>query len=70
MFPAILQTDLVSIVSIQVGLWLFGTLLIYFFFRYSQHGTVTSEHNPMDLLLAAFSAEPYDILSGSDYSFW
>ena len=69
MFASIIQADLVSVVSIQVALWLFGTALIYSFFCYSQGRTTETDHNPIDLFLAVFSAEPYDTLTNPDYSF-
>jgi len=69
MFNSILQADLVSVVSIQVALWLFGTALIYSFFRYSQGRTAGTDHDPIDIFLAVFSAEPYNTLSSSEYSF-
>jgi len=69
MFTFILQADLVTVIAIQVALWLFGTMLIYFFVRYSQAKTAETDHNPIDLFLAVFSAEPYSIFSSSEYSF-
>jgi hypothetical protein len=69
MFPSILQADLVSVVPIQVAVWLFGAALIYFFIRYSQGGTAETDINPIDLFLALLSGEPYDILPSSDCSF-
>ncbi len=69
MFPSILQTDLVSVLPIQVAIWIFGTALIYFFIRYSQSETAGSDLNPMELFLVLMSAEPYDSLSSSDSPF-
>jgi len=69
MFTSILQADLVSVVSIQVALWLFGATLFYFFIRYSQGGTAETDFNPIDLFLALLSGEPYDTLPSSDCSF-
>jgi hypothetical protein len=69
MFPSILQADLVSVLPIQVAIWLFGTALIYFFFRYSQGGTAETDHNPIVFFLASISGEPYDTLPSSDFSF-
>jgi len=69
MLLSIIQADFVSVVSIQVALWLFGTALIYSFFRYSQCRTAGTDHNPIDLFLAVFSAEPYNTLASSDYSY-
>jgi len=68
MFPSILQADLVSVVPIQVAVWLFGIALFYFFIRYSQRGTAENDINPIDLFLALLSGEPYDALSSSDCS--
>ena len=69
MFPSILQADLVSVVPIQIALWLFGISLLYFFLRYSQGGTAGADHNPIVLFLASISAEPYNTLSNLDCSF-
>lgn len=69
MFTLILQADLVNVIAIQVALWLFGTMLIYCFVRYSQGKTVETDHNPIDLFLAVFSAEPYSIFSSTERSF-
>ena len=69
MFASIFQTDLVSVVPIQVAIWLFGTALIYFLFRYSQAVTAGTDPNPIVLFLASISGEPYDTLPGSDFSF-
>jgi hypothetical protein len=69
MLTSILQTNLVSVVPIQVAVWLFGAALFYFFIRYSQGGTAETDINPIDLFLALLSGEPYDTLSSSDCSF-
>jgi len=69
MFPSILQADLASVVPIQVAIWLFGTVLIFFIIRYSQSGTAGTDPNPIELFLALISGEPYDTLSSSDFSF-
>jgi hypothetical protein len=69
MFPSILQADLVSVFPIQIAIWLFGTALIYFLFRYSQGDTAGTDHNPIIFFLASISGEPYDSLSSSDFSF-
>ena len=69
MFPSILQADLVSVVPIQIAIWLFGTALIYFLFWYSQAVTAGTDPNPIALFLASISGEPYDTLPGSDFSF-
>jgi hypothetical protein len=68
MFPSIFQADLVSVVPIQVAVWLFGTALIYFFIRYSQGETAEADINPIDLFLALLSGGPYDTLPNSDCS--
>jgi len=69
MFTSILQADLVSVIPIQVAVWLFGAALFYFFIRYSQGGTAETDINPIDLFLALLSGEPYETLSSPDYSF-
>jgi hypothetical protein len=69
MCPSIFQADLVSVVPIQVAVWLFGAALIYFFIRYSLGGTAETDINPIDLFLVLLSGEPYDTLSSSDCSF-
>jgi hypothetical protein len=69
MFTSILQADLVSVVPIQVAVWLFGAALFYFFIRYSQGGTAETDINPIDLFLALLSGESYDTLPSSDCSF-
>ncbi len=69
MFPSILQTDLVSVLPIQVAIWIFGTALIYFFIRYSQSETADNDLNPIELFLVLMSAEPYDSLSSSNSTF-
>lgn len=66
MFTSIMQADLVNVITIQVALWLFGTMLIYSFVRYAQSKTAETDHNPIDLFLAVFSAEPYSTFSSSD----
>ncbi len=69
MFPSIFHADVVSVVPIQVAVWLFGAALFYFFIRYSQGGIAETDINPIDLFLALLSGEPYDTLPSSDYSF-
>jgi hypothetical protein len=69
MFPSILHSDVVSVVPIQVAVWLFGAALFYFFIRYSQGGAAETDTNPIDLFLALLSGEPYDTLPSSDCSF-
>lgn len=69
MFASILQAEFVSVVLVQAAIWLFGTALIFSLFRYSQVGTEGSEPNPIVVLLASISGEPYDTLSSTDYSF-
>jgi hypothetical protein len=64
MIPSIFQADLVSVVPIQITVWLFGVALFYLFILYSQGGTAEADMNPIDLFLALLSGEPYDALPG------
>jgi len=69
MFPSIFHADVVSVVPIQVAVWLFGAAIFYFFIQYSLGGTTETDINPIDLFLALLSGEPYDTLPSSDCSF-
>jgi len=69
MFPSILHADVVSVVPIQVAVWIFGAAIFYFFIQYSLGGTTETDINPIDLFLALLLGEPYDILPSSDCSF-
>jgi len=69
MFPSILHADVVSVVPIQVAVWLFGAAIFCFFIQYSLGRTTETDINPIDLFLALLSGEPYETLPSSDYSF-
>jgi len=70
MFNSIFQADLVSVISIQIALWLFGAALFYCFIRYTQSGTAETDINPVDLFLTLLSGEEYDTMPSADCSFW
>ena len=75
--PARYETKFSGVINIRgedysiipVAIWLFGAVLIYCFFRYSQAGTAGSDPNPFILFQASISGEPYDTLSSSEYSY-
>jgi hypothetical protein len=68
MFPSILHADVVSVIPIQVAVWLFGAAIFYFFIQYSG-GTTETDINPIELFLALLSGESYDTLPSSECSF-